>query len=306
MKKVLDSTTESKIKNVVEHNMETTVERIYPIGNGASGCVYCVEIQSHPYKIAVKMSEHYDAIVREKEMLDYLSSRVSFKVPKTYFVTLENDVTYLAMELIEGISGKKISRLLFLKDKNHLANNIVDSFMNIQSFHNDKYGKFDNPNYNSWKEYYYDFFIPIYEFTKEKYEANEVTERVMTAVKLIYDNFDLIFDNVGEPSLCHGDFWFPNMIIDAQKCELAGVVDPFNVIYAEPEYELFSLTMGFGKNLKLYDVYKSRVDVSKYCDLKIELYALCNELYWYMWLNEVGHKYLDFRAKNLIKEFKKI
>lgn len=298
--------TELSIKCIVEKQMNTAVSKMYPIGKGASGSVYCVEIKSEPYKLAVKMSEHYDATLREKEMLDFLSSRVSYKVPKTYFVCRENGTSYLAMELIEGISGKNVAKLFFLPNKKHLANNIVDAFMNTQSFHNDKFGKFDNPAYDTWKEYYNDFFNPIYKFTKEKYKSNEVSKTVMNAVQLIYDNFDLIFDDAkGEPTLCHGDFWMPNMVIDFKKSELAGVIDPFNIIYAEPEYELFSLTLGFGKKLKLYNIYKSRVSVSKYCDLKVELYALCNELDWYMWLNSIGHNYLKFRAENLINQFGK-
>lgn len=294
------------IKSIVEEQMHTKVSRICAVGKGASGSVYSVEIECEPYIIAVKMSDYYDAMCREKEMLDFLSARVSYKVPKTYFVCKKENTAYLAMEMIKGVSGKNEAKLYFVPNKKHLAENIIDAFINTQSFHNDKFGKFDNPEYDLWKDYYRDFFEPIYSFTKSKYEAKEVTAAVMNAVQLIYDNFDLIFDTVqGRPSLCHGDFWMPNMIVDFRKSELAGVLDPFNVIYAEPEYELFSLTLGFGKKLKLYDIYKSRLETTRYCDLKVELYALCNELYWYMLLNSIGHRYLEYRAKNLIREAKK-
>ena len=47
------------------------------------------------------------------------------------------------------------------------------------------------------------------------------------------------------------------------------------------EYELFVLTVGYGKNLRFYDIYKSKVETTKYSDLKVELYALFIELYWY-------------------------
>lgn len=40
-----------------------------------------------------------------------------------------------------------------------------------------------------------------------------------------------------------------------------------------------------------------------YC-IKVELYALCNELNWYILLGEMGHDYLMFRAKRLIKIMK--
>ena len=75
--------------------------------------------------------------------------------------------------------------------------------------------------------------------------------------------------------LCHGDFRMPNLIIDFWKSELAGAVDPFDMLWAEPEYEIFCLTLGFGEKLKLFDEYKKRNSTSKYCDLKVELYVLC-------------------------------
>ena len=78
------------------------------------------------------------------------------------------------------------------------------------------------------------------------------------------------------------------------------------MLWAEPEYEIFCLTLGFGKKLKLYDEYKKRNSTSKYCDLKVELYALCNELNWYILLGEMGHDYLLFRAKRLIKIMKEM
>ena len=55
----------------------------------------------------------------------------------------------------------------------------------------------------------------------------------------------------------------------------------------------------------LYKNYKKRKQVSKYCDLKIELYALINELDWYKKLGFCPMDYLYYRAKRLIKQVKK-
>ena len=49
-------------------------------------------------------------------------------------------------------------------------------------------------------------------------------------------------------------------------------------MWAEPEYELFALTVGGSKKLKLYENYKSRIVPTEHCDLKVEMYALYNEL----------------------------
>ena len=294
------------IKSVVEKQMNTEVRQIRAVGKGASGSVYLVKIACKPYEIAVKTSKFYDAISKEKNMLDFLSSKVSYKVPKTYFLHQENDTVFFGMEYIKGMSGKS-KFINFVPSRKHLRNSIIDALMNAQSVHNDKFGKYDNPVYDTWQEYYKDYFVDIYAFTKEKFEKNEIEHEIMEAVELINTNFDEIFSITNNTAcLCHGDFWMPNLIIDFWKSELAGAVDPFDMLWAEPEYELFCLTLGFGEKLKLYEEYKKRNKTSKYCDLKVELYALCNELNWYILLGEMGHDYLMFRAKRLIKLMKEM
>lgn len=292
------------VKSVVENQMLTKVKRVYPVGKGASGAVFCAEISSAPYKIAVKTSEYSDAISKEREMLDFLFDKVNFKVPETYFLTQQNGITFMGMEYIKGIGGR--SKLIpFVPNKKHLANSIVDAFMDMQSNLNSKFGKYDTPEYDSWFDYYKDFFDGIYRFAKEKHSKGEVEAVVWQAVELINENFDVIFTDIKcEACLCHGDFWFPNMIIDFWKSELISVIDPFDMLWAEPEYELFCLTMTYGKNLKLYEIYKSQNNVSIYCDLKVELYALCNELHWYSVLGTIGHDYLKYRSERLIEQMK--
>lgn len=292
------------IKSIVEKQLNTKVKSVRECGKGASGSVYKVKITNAPFVLAIKSSKFHENLIKEKNMLDYLSSRVSYRVPKTYFLCKENDMSLLAMDFIKGISGK--SKLIeFIPDRKRLKNSIVDALMNAQSVNNNKFGKYDNPVYNTWKEYYKDYFSNIYGFTKSKYAKNEIESVVMDAVELIKINFDKIFNEVSDVAcLCHGDFWMPNLIVNFWKSELAGAVDPFDMLWAEPEYELFCLTLGFGEKLKLYDEYKKRNKTTEYCDLKVELYALCNELNWYILLGEMEHSYIVFRAERLIEQMK--
>ncbi len=294
------------IKAIVEKQLNTTVTNVSSVGNGATASCYCVEIVDFPFRLIVKTSKHFELMCEEKSMNEYLRKNVSFKIPETYFITKENNVSYLGMEFIDGASGRTL-KLKHIKDKKHLANNIVDCFIDMQNVHNDKFGPFDNPTYYSWKEYYKEFFDKIYTFANDKYNKGELNKKIFKALNLIHINFDEIFDNAeNTPCLSHGDFWTPNMIIDIEKSEITGVIDPFNTRFVEPEYELFCLTLGLGEKLKLYKRYKERVVTSKYCDLKIELYALCNEIDWWMRLGEIDTiSYIKMRSKKLIKQVKK-
>lgn len=294
------------LMSIVEKEMSTKVKDVYPIGSGATASCYYVELFEYPFNIIVKTSPHYELMLEEMKINNYIRERVHFKIPETYFITKNDDMSYLGMEYIEGISGR-VLRLNQVNDKQHLADNILKCFIDMQSVTNDKYGSFDNPIYSSWNEYYYDFYSKIYNFALQKHKNCELDKKTIKALNYIKINFDEIFSNVGNKAvLSHGDFWTPNMIFDIEKSEIAGVVDPFKTRFVEPEYELFCLTLGLGQKLKLYKKYKKQFNVSKYCDLKVELYALCNEIDWWMNLGEINTiGYIKMRARKLIRQMKK-
>ncbi len=294
------------IRAIVEEQLHTTIINISSVGNGATATCYYVEIIDSPFKLVVKTSKHFELMCEEMKMNEFLRARVPFKIPETYFLTEKDNVSYLGMEFIDGSSGSTL-KIKHIEDRKHLANNIVDCFIDMQRVQNDKFGAFDNPIYSTWKEYYKEFFDKMFSFANDKYIKGELNKKIFRALNLININFDEIFDNTeNTPCLSHGDFWTPNMIIDIKKSEIAGVIDPFNTRFVEPEYELFCLTLGLGKKLKLYNVYKNKVTVSKYCDLKIELYALCNEIDWWMRLGEIDTiNYIKMRSRKLIKQIKK-
>ncbi len=292
------------IFQIIEKNMNVKVLSVSSVGKGASGAVFCAETENEPCKIAVKVGNDFQMLYDEKNMLEFLSERVSFKVPKPYFVCREGKKAYLALEFIEGESGK---RLPLICNKKKLSDSVIDAFMSMQKITNTKFGKYDNPQYDSWYDYYKDFFGEIYEFSADMHKQKKLEDVVVSALDAVGDNFDMIFGNIpNEAVLCHGDFWLPNMMFDYKKGELTGVLDPFDMLWAEKEYELFCFTVtDESKKLKLYENYKSKNSVSRFCDVKIEIYALCNELNWYSKLGTIGHDYLVFRSKNLIKEMKK-
>lgn len=296
---------DSLIKKSVEKHLELSVKSISRVGNGASGSVYRVTCSGAPEVIAVKVSEHSELMLQEYEMLSFLKKNTKSKIPEVYFFEKRENTGIIAMEYVNGVSGTD-KCLKFRLGRRRLAESIVDNLLVIQQVHNDKFGQYNNATYDTWQEYYKTFADEIYEFSKLMHSEKKLDDIVMKAVELSYNNFDKIFcDSIAIPTLIHGDYWMPNFIIDKTSMELVSVVDPFNVMWADPEYELFAMTVGFGKRMKLYEIYKSKVDVSRYCDMKLELYALYSELLWYKKLGSITHSYLKMRSKRLIKQMKK-
>lgn len=295
---------EQLIKNSVKKNSENSVVNVSQLGNGASGSVYRVTYDNE-HSIAVKISKHPELMKKEFDMLLFLKEKTESKIPEVYFFDEVKGYGIIAMEYINGISGTD-KALKFSFNKKHLAESIVNNLITIQQAHNDKFGPFDNAVYDTWQEYYKQFADEIYVFSKQMHSENRLDDVVLNAVGLSYENFDKIFeDEIKPPTLIHGDYWMPNFIIDKKSKELLSVVGPFNVMWADPEYELFAMTVGYGKKLRLYELYKSKVNVSKHCDIKLEMYALYSELLWYKKLGSITHSYLKMRSKRLIKQLNK-
>lgn len=291
------------IINDIENHFDANVLANQYISSGASADTYLFELDALPYKVVAKICKLKDLIQQEYETIEFISDRVECKLPKLYFFKEQSDFSYFVMEYFDGISCDTKS-LLFRPKKKKLANEIVDNLIKIQTVKNDKFGMIENAVYDTWFDYYNEFAHEILEYTKTLEGLNSIVEK---AVRLSAQNLDKILSSTknSKPTLIHGDYWVPNFIINKNKMELVGIIDPFNVMWAEPEYELFCLTVGLGSKLYLYEIYKQKVKVSAFCDLKIEMYALFNELLWKKKGSNVHNGYLVMRSKRLIKQLKR-
>lgn len=274
-------------------------------GKGASAYVYRVELEESPYRLAVKCSNNPELLEQEYEQIKFINDKVDCKFPRLYHFGLCGDKSaVMIMEHFDGVSASKLKNIR--KAKESLPDIIIDNLLKIHSVHNGKFGPIDNAVYDTWLDYYSEFSGEIYDFAKKAYNDGRLSKKVLKAVRLSYEKLGDILRNAdGKPTLIHGDYWQPNFIVNPDTYELVGVIDPFNIMWTEPEYELFALTVGGSKKLKLYENYKSKISHSKYCDLKVELYALYNELLWYKKLGSVSKSYLLYRSRRLIKQMKR-
>lgn len=293
------------VKEYILNHTDFKLLNIECIGSGASGAVFKAELENEPYRVAVKCSKYPELLQKEYDQIQFISDRVECKLPKLYSIGNDNNGnSFMVMEYFDGIGGDKIKN--FFKASRVLPNQIVDNLLKIHSVHNDKFGPIDNAVYDTWYDYYSELAKEIYDFAVYSYENGKIRKKVMEAVELSYSRLDEILqDDAGIPTLIHGDYWQPNFVVNPKTYELVGVIDPFNIMWAEPEYELFALATGAGARLKLYENYKSRIIPSRYCDLKLEMYALYNELLWHKKLDTYNNSYLLYRSKRLIRQMKR-
>lgn len=293
------------IGEYILNHTQFRVDDISLLGKGATASVYKVKTADEPYNLAIKCSSNAELLKQEYEQIKFINDRIDCKLPHLYhYGKAENGYAVMIMEYFNGVSASELKHIR--KAKKILPDMVIDNLLKIQSVHNDKYGPVNNAIYDTWYDYYSEFAKEIYDYAYQLHCSERIEKTVFRAVELSYEKLKLILgDCQGKPTLIHGDYWQPNFIIDENTYELIGIIDPFNVIWAEPEYELFQLTTGGSQKLKLYDKYKSKVTTTKYCDLKAEMYALYNELLWHKKLGDVSHSYLLYRSKRLIKQMKR-
>lgn len=293
------------ILNYISENTVFKPTDLSILGKGASACVYKVCVEQEPYSLAVKYSSNAELLKQEYQQIKFINDRVECKLPHLYhFGECSNGSAVMIMEHFDGISADKIRHIR--KASKVLPDMVVDNLLKIHTVHNDKFGPADNAVYDTWYDYYSEFAKEIYDFVEQSYSERKIGKKVLKAVELSYERLDeILCDSKGKPTLIHGDYWQPNFIVNPDTYTLVGIIDPFNIMWTEPEYELFALTVGGSKKLKLYETYKSRITPTKYCDLKVELYALYNELLWYKKLGSISKGYLLFRSRRLIKQMKR-
>lgn len=296
--------------NLVKDKFNCNVLTCDPVGSGAVGKVYKVTIDKPPLVVAVKMSSNSALLMQEYNYINYISDRVDIKLPKLYFIhTSDNpaDMNFLCMEYFNGISANN-SKFLWKsrKIKGNFRNQVIANLTKIQTVTNDKFGSIDNAIYSDWHDYYRPFAKYVMDFTNQSVIDGKFLKQVASVMQVAYDNYDRIFDEpISSPTLTHGDYWMPNLIVDAKSMNLLGIVDPFNVIWADRDYELFTLVAGLGNKFKIYKEYKKIHNISQKCDLKIEFYALFSEVYWFTLTNHKYDNFMIYKAKLLNKQMRR-
>lgn len=257
------------------------------LGKGANGEVYRVKIDREPYILAVKATQFPEILEKEADALNYINDRADIMLPKVLFhhsADGEIPLNIMGMTYLDGVSADKINWKLVPRGKrDRFRKDVVDNIVKLREVTNDKFGYIDNPIYANWLDFYIPFAKARLEYLRTGCGEGSITRYVEKVLTRAFENLETILADCGKPTLTHGDYWLPNLIVDKRTKRLVGCVDPFNVMYADCEYELFTLMQFPG--LGLYDLYTQNEKVSKFCDLKSRVYALFSEVYWCQILN---------------------
>jgi len=302
--------TQTYLQQLAENKFGTAVKAIKYIGGGSYGLVYRAEIESAPRILVLKAYRVKDMHLTEKMQIELLSQHSGIPFPKIYFAHSADDtipVDALAMEYIDGVNA--FNPLFMLKSKAkrmQFGELIAKNSIQLHTVTNAKFGYLDNPVYETWNAFYYRFAADVLERTKEFVHTGQFAKKHLMTMQKAFDNFDKVFcEKVEKPSLLHADLNVANILVNKKTLEPIAIIDPYNSMWGDREYDLFQFHNFFNGTYRIYEAYKARTKVSEHCDLKIAFYSFFNEINCYM-TSGVKIELFNIRFnKALLKEMKR-
>ena len=134
---------ESELKKVINKYLNCNLLELNLLGSGANGEVYGCVIDNQPYKIALKITNYPEMLLKEVNSINFINDRVDIKLPTIYFYHLsDNEISLniMGMSYLDGVGADKINWVLNSKQRKLFTKDVIDNFLNLQQITNDKYG----------------------------------------------------------------------------------------------------------------------------------------------------------------------
>lgn len=275
-------------------------------GGVAGGIIYKLEFDKTPFVAVIKTAENISLLKKECDYIRKIQQYADIKLPEIYSDFTVDDKYFILMEYFDGVNCLTDFVLnASQEERTRLADEIAENIIKLQAVKGEKYGDLLSPSYDSWNEYYKPFAESVVNEAGVLQKEGYITKDILLFLQKAYDLYDEIFDEpVSKPTIIHGDYWAGNLIVN-KDFELIGVLDPFNSIWGDSEYELFALNAVHNGKIPILEAYMSKQSVSEKFMLKNYFYLLFSETFWVTKLHHDNIAYLNEIIDKLDTEIKK-
>ncbi|MDR3292995.1 MAG: phosphotransferase [Clostridiales bacterium] len=277
----------SPIKQRMERLRGLTVTEIKYLGGGSYGFAFFVTYEDG--RVEVVKGFRVAGMNREEACaLELLRKASPLKVPEVYDVLDIADgcpVELLAMERIDGVNA--LSSALFIlksrKKKRRFADTVTDALEKIHETKGTAYGFLNGKGYSTWREFYTtEILSPTYAAAKALACEGKLKASIMSELERGIGKLDgILSEEPVFPVLLHGDLNVLNIMTDKVSFVPTGIIDPFNAMWGDKEYDLFQLNSLTGPYYRLFDTYLKKFKTSPTVRAKCAFYALVNEILCY-------------------------
>lgn len=297
----------NKLSEIIKITFDAELTDYYQLGGGvAGGIVYKVSIDKPPFVAAIKTAKNKELLEKECKYIRYIQKYADIKLPRIYSDVISGDEYFVVMEYFDGFNCLS-DFVLEASEENRkkVAEEIADNIIKLQAVKGEKFGDLLSPEYESWNDYYKTFVKKVLTEAEILQQEGYITEHILCYLRKAYENYEEIFaEPVGIPTIIHGDYWAGNIIVN-ESYELVGVVDPFNSIWGDSEYELFALNAVHNGKIPVLEAFMSKQTISRNFMLKNYFYLLFSEVCWVTKLHHDNNDYLNEIIGKLDTEMKK-
>ena len=295
------------IPQIVLDKLGKATDELKFIGGGSFGRVYKAVI-SDGSVIAVKAYKLQGDQYNEAKQLEILAKNTSVKMPEVVFTYEDEDTAILAMTFVEG---KNVLEPVFLlrskAQKKAFADAVVEGMLEWHSITNEKFGSLNNPEYDSWYDYYRkEKQEPWMKGFQELAENHKLSKNRLKVLKEATEIFNSLPQEDSKPVLIHADLNIMNIMADPKTLELIAFIDPNGCMWAHREYDLYQFHNMWGDSYGLYEAYKEKCPLSPYADFRVAYYGAMHEVSMRLKVGHVIPLWEDLNIRRLKKEMKKL
>ncbi len=254
------------------------ITRLKFSGGGSYGRVFKAQTQNGNI-LALKAYRRKGMQNEEAAQLKILRENTHVPMPEVLFTHEDEDISLLAMSFIEGRNVLDPRYLLKSKtQKQSFAKEVVGGMLCWHEVKNEKFGKLESPDFNSWHDYYKaEKLEPLFSLIKERSENGKFKKETLDTLLKAYKIYEKIGDEPKEAVLIHGDLNIMNIMAKPKDLSLTGFIDPCGCMWASREYDLYQFRNMWGDKFGLYEEYKKNFPLSKESDFRVAFYAAINE-----------------------------
>lgn len=297
----------SRLSEIIKALFGAELTEYVQLGGGAAGgIIYKVSFDKPPFVAAVKTTKDKALLENECKYIRYIQQYTDIKLPEIYGDTVSGNEYYVVMEYFDGVNCLSDFVLEGSEEnRKKVAEEIADNIIKLQAVKGEKFGSLLSPQYESWNDYYKPFAERVLKEAEALYADGYITEYILGYLHMAFQKYDEIFDEpVGKPTIIHGDYWAANILVN-KNYELIGVLDPFNCMWGDSEYELFALNAAHNGRIPVLEAFMSKRLVSRKFMIKNYFYFLFSETYWITKLHHDNNDYLNEIIGRLDAEMKK-
>lgn len=246
------------IRQSAEAFFDSNISELRLLNQGYYSYVFYIELEKKPFKLIAKVLKKDGILENESMQLDFIKKNTNVKVPNVYGVSFSEQNGFFDILYEEYIDGVSAAGYVFKNDKKRelFCDEVVKNLFLLHSVTNYRgFGELNSMHFErSWKAYYCNVIQNTYAVLLNK--DSEFVEKNSDLLTNLMKRLDFFIDCEPKKStFVHGDYNLWNILISPGDETFAGIIDPLDCGFADPDIDLMQLLSVDREQYDFLDIY---------------------------------------------------